>query len=201
MGAQSSGDPTANWLWLVDLPEAGSALEVGGPDGPLVPALSRHFATVRRFDVTSTPSGGNALPFPDGSFDCVAVTGAPAGPVLPLLAACRRVLRSDGWVYLTVENALWAGHRRGKTPAVRPRVQGPASLRRVVARAGFRDVRTYYLNPPVIPRFAIPTNSRAVASYETHLNILTDRSPLRSLIARLGLHAFLYANIAALARR
>ena len=127
-------DARGNWLWLADVPRWECALDVQGGIGTTTAALSRHFASVRYLDgaqslvefararfredrctnVACGRAGASALPYRNGTFDCVAWDGAlgrrvaglgtadPGAVLAAVLPECRRVLRPGGCLYLGI---------------------------------------------------------------------------------------------------
>ena len=127
-------DARGNWLWLADVPRWECALDVQGGIGTTTAALSRHFASVRYLDgaqslvefararfredrctnVACARAGASALPYRNGTFDCVVWDGAlgrrvaglatadPRAVLAAVLAECRRVLRPGGCLYLGI---------------------------------------------------------------------------------------------------
>ena len=173
----------AEWDRMLGVPGAGSLLEIGSGTAPLLVAAHGRYQRVAGVDISFRWSVvgrkrleeagleapilcacAEALPFPDGSFDRVAMESSleMVRDQRAALAECRRVLRPGGALMIFTPNryslgpdphlGLWCGgmlpvrwtsawvRRRGGVPPAR-RLLGAGGLRRLLEGSGFRDIR------------------------------------------------------------
>jgi ubiquinone/menaquinone biosynthesis C-methylase UbiE len=128
-------EPEGNILWMLEIEQWRSALDLMGGTGALTCAIAHHFDEVVYFDarpsmaafarrrldaeelsnVTVREGDPTSLPYPTASFDWIAAqdvldalaTRAGEARVLMkgMLAECRRLLRPGGGLYLRVANS------------------------------------------------------------------------------------------------
>jgi SAM-dependent methyltransferase len=158
---RGSGSP-ASLAWLAEALEVSSArrmLDAGSGVGGPAAWLAQHFgvtpvcaepmrgaalASRRLFGLPAVAAAGQALPFPDGTFDaawCLGVldTAGDAGDRAALLAEVRRVLGDRGRL------GLLAFLAAGPLPPPLPEgndFSSPDELRALLAAAGFRVLQT-----------------------------------------------------------
>jgi SAM-dependent methyltransferase len=230
-GANLLDEAVANWMWLTKPLGRAAALDVGSRRGTLAAALSQHFARVT-FQAHSAPAASFALlrfaedrldrnsvlvaapgayPYPHASFDCVAVSrlalagvDGGAGALRHELAEWRRLLRVGGCLYVGLDNRWWVGRclrwRDGARTSGRP--QSPSQLARLLAHAGFRRIRVYYVEGAHDQlNSVVPRARRAVLAWARQAGGSRRSRAVRSLVTRLGLHALLFRTCIALAYR
>ena len=201
----------APWLWLLELKTTARALDASGTPGALAQALKGHFAAV---DVLRpTPSeleevralavrqgwsaDGFTLgsfmspPWPDATFDCIALHDAFAKTVRTradaanVLTGLHRLLRPEGWLAVASPSAGFL--RRSGTDGY-----APAALSRLLSRAGFRDVRCLFVLPSLErPSTLIPDALDAIDAFEASSG---ERAWARRAAARVGVRSALYTG-------
>jgi len=182
-------DGLANWQWLAHLPSRSDALllvrRADSPDWH----LTEGFASIRRVVVSESWNDD----VPTHSMDCVAVPDASAlrgglAPMDAIVAAAHRVLRPGTGVYVGVE-AFHEGPARSFTGVRRAKRHAQA---RSLEKAGFRDIREYYVvQSPEAPRHLIPGDAAALKAWERAISGRGWRSRVRSAIYSLGAEAIL----------
>jgi SAM-dependent methyltransferase len=215
-----------NWVWLTSFERRDVALDIGSVVSSMAPALSGHFGIVhhvesspllaefaaRRFaqdrlpNVIVSRSSPLALPFRDGSFDCVTVHGATAsGPTAAgaraserLLSECRRVLRPAGQVYLALENPVWYARLADRSR----RGAGEHAIARSIRAAGFEQLARYYAFPTFDrPHVVVPATRRATLAREIVEARGNIRRAVRIATAFLGLFAVLSPSLIIVGRK
>jgi len=185
---------TTNWIWLAQLRQRNDVLVRGDCAPQIREALGRHFKRVHytaEDDVASVATG-------PARFDCVNLNPSEGRAwsvsdlhgASSILAESRRVLRAGGCLVLPVEvGSSWTPNRWWH--------YGIAARLR---RAGFRDVRPYYVTPSH-DYFAalIPARGRATAGMEIWSTGSHLLGGIRWLMALLGAHPFLYKRFLFLA--
>jgi SAM-dependent methyltransferase len=225
--ASAGPESAANWLWVA--PDVGRALAlVVGEISPVYRrGLATRFARVEQIPVAALHTAASPehdgrraalLPYDDSSVDCVISTDlvnrwfdSPQPPYrdprfVAALAELRRVLRSNGVLFLGGRNAQWyrawlpLGGEDGpalryapRVPFVRPFLQ-VESARGAMAGAGFSDTRAYFVEPSIAdPLTVVPASRHAAMAYERSRwprgNML-----LRSLSAAGGMYRLLYPD-------
>ncbi len=207
-GAPEGGDePTrpdaaGNWLWLVTT-QPGTLLVLGPATDGLVEFARRRFAAT----TSVMPAAHVARSVPDASADCVVIANALESPAVDLagtlwlLRHCRRILRPGGVCCAAAPNPLWHGLlaprdlELGAGPRLARLARGPwravqrGVLPRLLRRAGFAEVRRYYVEPSLeAPRAFVPATTTAVRAYERE----RSRSRMRTPLIAVGLHAALF---------
>jgi hypothetical protein len=184
---------TTNWIWLAEIERRDDVLIRGDCAPQIREALGLHFHRVHCLDDDDVTVAAASE-----RFDCVNLnpTTGRAWHVSALhrasaeLAASRHALRKGGCLVLPVQigSSLTIG---------RWYHYGIASRLR---RAGFRDVRPYYLTPSH-DYFAalIPATRRATAGMEVWSTGTDLFGRFRWLMAFLGAHPFLYRGLLVLA--
>ena len=201
----------APWLWLVEFKTTARALDASSTPGHLALALKGHFFAV---DVLRpTPSAleevralaarqgwsadgftlGSFMspPWPDATFDCIALHDAFARPVrsraeaVNVLTGLRRLLRPEGWLAVASPSAGFP--RRSGTDGY-----APAALSRLLSRAGFRDVRCLFVLPSLErPSTLVPDALDAIDAFEASLG---ERAWARRAAAHVGVRSALYTG-------
>jgi len=176
-GQHGTEDARGNWLWLADVPRWERALDVQGGVGTTTAALSRHFDAVHYLDgtralvafararfgeeqspnVACAQAGASAVPYGNGTFDCVVWDGAlgrrvsglatadPRAVLAAVLPECRRVLRPGGCLYLGIAASSPPGHVLPAGPILSTLVRMVAGLIRVVPSVAWRRRATRWV--------------------------------------------------------
>ncbi|MBI2870424.1 MAG: phosphotransferase [Candidatus Omnitrophica bacterium] len=123
---------------------------MGVENGFRLSFLTRNPQGGRVLDASSLNGTGasGAWPFPDKSFDGVVVPDASLasqGSSPKFLAEAARVLKSDGWLFVTVPNR-WGYNHLVRANGMRHAVSRK-KVRRALEQAGFSGVREYALHP------------------------------------------------------
>jgi SAM-dependent methyltransferase len=206
----NSGDPGANWMWLADPAAWRNALEITGGASVLAAAMGLRFDRVESWSAASAREGipGEfTLPYPDGSFDCVAIheawNGQPDAAPCPLVAQSRvfeeirRVLRPGGCLYVATDNPRWYRRLLSRTP-----MRSGAWIHHKLRQTGFTRTERYYVTPSLqVPRSIIPVHRGAVNRYERETFVLTVRGVLRRWLGVAGLHQVLHPGLLYVAYR
>jgi SAM-dependent methyltransferase len=201
----------APWLWLVEFKTTARALDASSTPGDLALALKGHFFAVdvlrptpsalEKVRALATRQGWSAdgftlgslisPPWPDATFDCIALHDAFARTVrsraeaVNVLTGLRRLLRPEGW--LAVASPSPGFLRRSGTDGY-----APAALSRLLSRAGFRDIRCLFVLPSLErPLTLIPDALDAIDAYEASSG---ERAWARRAAAHLGVRSALYTG-------
>jgi hypothetical protein len=165
-------DPLSTWLWLVDFPPGARALNASG-DGELTRALAHHFATV---DVLTGADLAKTR-WPPATFDCITLGDARRPP----LAAARLLLKPGGWLALASSEARFATF--------------------ALKRAGFRDIRPYYVSPSLDHATTIiPAETRTVRAYHDFDAAQSAPALAHNVAMFVGWHELLFTASLTLAR-
>ncbi|HET9947380.1 MAG TPA: methyltransferase domain-containing protein [Longimicrobiales bacterium] len=216
---QYQGRLPATWLWFTDCRHGGVALDASATTGQVAAELAPWFGEVhvlreREADFAGVRALAAALhdapyreavgtihsaPFPEGSFDCVAVHDVLAGrspaseDTARTLARIRALLRPGGWLAAASPRR---GLRRSGARGVSPR-----AFTRALERAGFRDTRCLFAAPSIDrPLSLVPDSAPTVRAYEGSDPIAGTTSPGRRVLSWLGAGALLYPGYFILAR-
>ena len=191
----------ANWLWLADPPALETALSLGS-EAEVAQALGRFFAQVER---SPAEPGALTASWDAGTFDLIALDATETDDSNTvsdgLWRVCVELLRPGGCLMLTMDNPLW--HKRLRDgPRALVQMRRTKRRERKLRAAGFRAIQSYYMAPSAHePRSFIPKSRHVVAGYERVAMKLSTRGPLRSRLARAGLHPVLYPSTLHLAYR
>jgi hypothetical protein len=179
-------DALANWWWLADIPTGKSALVLVEAEDSSTYALADPFED--RTQIVVSPTWRADVP--PRSFDCVVVPDASvlfaaAIGVERVLGALRQALRPDTGVYVGIEAVQ-------RTEGIRIPTAGIAAWfraqRRLLHRAGFRDIHEYYLvQSPSEPRHIVPNTVAALTAWDRSVSPPSWRSTTRRLLYRVGL--------------
>ena len=225
LGSDAQGEPgtryrgedaQGNWLWLVELSSWKRALAVGDGAGTFTPALTHHFVVVDYLEPAPASLAAmrqrvaragwtnlglvrghpHEIPYQGATFDCVTLEGRTSqlstsavesgSPYVParVLAECRRVVAPGGC--MVVSTASLAGHGPARSPR---------GLKRLLARAGFARVVTFYIAPShQLPISMIPAARGPVLVYEARENRFAAHPRLRHAVAWLGCHGLLFSS-------
>lgn len=209
---RGSGDPKANWVWLAHPAGWNRALELIRDRPAFAPGMQAHFKEV----VTMrTPAKGAGiarpmmLPYPDESFDCVALFDpwSPESGVQGdvetfgyepnILSECRRTLAPGGCLLIATDNSRWY-----KFLLSRKRYPGPKALSRVLRDAGFGHVDLFFVAPGAdLPASMVPAGGAASRVHERLSEARSARTALRWALAAVGRAELLYPSFYALAYR
>jgi hypothetical protein len=179
-------DALGNWWWLADIPNAQSALVLVESENACAFALADPFAARTRVVV----SPGWRADLPPAAFDCVAV---PDAAVLfaadigadRVLGAIKRSLRPETGIYVGIESVQRTDGARVPTAGVAAWFR---AQRRLLRRAGFRDVREYYLvQSPADPRHIVPNTRAALTAWDRSVSPPSWRATTRRFLYRVGL--------------
>ena len=209
----------ATWLWLVDLPAGGCALDGSETEGGLAAALTGFFADVHvlrssqpaldRIRTLAAQEGWRQPRLLSGTvdsmprratFDCLALHDALearlriAPDPSTVFAALHPLVRTGGWLAIAGANPGYKGRRLASA-------RSPSRLAVAASRAGFSATRILFAEPTIDdPRTIVPDAVDAVRAYETQGSLRGHASPARGVAARLGLRAALYPGYFLLAR-
>ncbi len=177
-------DALGNWQWLVQPAGTRDALVLlTTPDAPDW-KLTDGFDRTARATIGDSWDGASAA-----SLDCVAV---PDAAVLfgkreaahTLLLKMRRLLRPGGH-YVGIETIHPSEDRRRLLSFVRA---GRVAQSRYLRRAGFVDVRTYFVvQSPESPRHLVPDHPAALLAWDAALIAGDRRALARRLLYRVGM--------------
>jgi hypothetical protein len=182
--APGQGESAANWVWLLPNGPVGLAVYVGRTGQPQSQGLRLHAADVLEF------GPGEAQRVDDLAAESVSLAlvdgdALPAAQSASLLAALRPAMQPGARLCLSFSAGPGLGGRWRGALAV-------SRARRALVAAGFTDVAHHYAVPdPDRPRAIVPATSTACALFEA----IADggsQARLRRLLARAGLHRFLY---------
>lgn len=206
--------PAAVWLWLANLEPGGGILLVGNSSPYKDYYQSTWFDEVSEYDPTGEPNlhGSLRLPFGDAAFRAVSIHGMWSEAWTGfgrshrrLVEECARVLQPSGVLHLTDQNPLWKGFLVSQAPRKDgSRMIGiPSALWRSQARrAGFRRVRTYFLEPSThFPASVIPVGHRTVRAHQSLGSGSATSRLARTIVRRLGGSDLLYPAVLHLAER
>jgi hypothetical protein len=189
-----------NVLWWHGVARGQRALEVEVPSLSLTAGLAALYERVERLPLAALddPTFHSTFPFGSGLFDLVTLYGHC--PPCAVLSELRRVLSSNGTLFVAAGNRWWNGRWRGSSALFPGR---PADLRvlKSLRGAGFAQVSAYWVEPNLaIPRNLIPVARGRAQQFETIRARDWGGGTIRSLVVRSGLEAFLYPALVVIAR-
>jgi hypothetical protein len=184
-----------NVLWLLGQDRRERALEIRVGPCSLGAGLAAMYQTVEVLNAESLGRSSNdfRLPPGDNEFDLVTLYGM--WPDSNLQRDLRRVLRHGGLALIAYENSCWAGRLR-RAPRRQRGQYGGFSGERPLRAAGFRDVRTFWVEPSLLAqRSLVPARFRTVVAYEHLKAHQRGRAAIRAWAARVGLQGLLYPAV------
>jgi SAM-dependent methyltransferase len=199
VGNGPNARPLTPWLWLLDLPAGGSALDASGRPSDVAEQLSFHFSDVA---VLEGPIVPDALPWAQATFDCIAVHDRFAAcdlnepQNLDLLVELRALLKPGGWLVGASPNPAHVRAGSDGKLGIPSRV-----FSRALLSAGFREVRCVFVHPSLEnPTTLVPDTPETVRAYEESRVVHDHARWPRRIAARVGLHRWLYEAYFLLAR-
>lgn len=212
-----------SWIWFLDMPPGGAALDASDDStADIAACLAEHFRDVHvlRPDRSaadafrSAPHCASWSPasltagtlesatWDAGSFSCIALHDSldrrhiePAARDAEF-ARYHRLLRANGWLALAAAQSP-ALSRGGAKNGGTNRKQ----LTRALKKAGFREVRCFFVEPTLErPLTILPDSLPAVRAYEFYDAMRGSTGLKRRGVASLGLRSLLYPGYFLLAR-
>ena len=173
-------DAMSTWLWLVDCPPGGRALDASGGNGDLAEALAGHFSNVERLGAQQLA----AARWPAHTFDCIALHDALARDARPAeFERLHELLKPSGLLVVTAPSS------------------SARSVTRRLRRAGYHDIRRYCVATALDhPTTIIPAHARTIRAYHAFDASQGRTSLARRAAAFVGLHELLFPACLLLAR-
>jgi hypothetical protein len=193
--AESIGEPWANWMWLMAGSARGDLLVIGALAA--VGVVAERFARARQMDSTDgmrtlAPESVDVVVWQNGFRSALDRS--------PPLGDCLRTLRPGGMLYVDGTNPGWFREPRAWMPR---NLYSHATVTKAVRRAGFREVRQYFLDslPLTLPRVIVPAGRHAIMAWERFSSGWGLRPLGRLAIASAGPVGLLYPGVCVVAQK